>query len=295
MKKIFVGFISVLLSSNANAALISFSDYGSSLYGGSRYDTSLIESAAPQDFTVDIEPLGTFRDYSILNGESTNEEGELISLTDIEEKYYDIAPAPFAHAFSEEMALLESTFQPGDSLVKSESSSEFGIHYSKRTYTELGKSAPYYGQDEEIISLSITGGYHQSWKKNINGLFVGQHIISYYELTLTGDALTTNPDFSNYDDLDELYAALERNITDGGSFRILQKVTVLSYEKTNPNTSIWCSSCEGLTITDDKYLRFSSYGRVNGVDYVDVPESSTNILLALGLIGLMRFKRRTQV
>lgn len=293
MKKLVAGLLSVLLSANANAASISFFDYSAKLYGGTRSDLSLLESGLPPyEFTIDIDPLGSSRERSGFNLEGVNEEGKLISSSDFKEKSYDIAPTSFEHVFSENMDLLKSTFQPGESTVKVDEFDEFGINYWSSTYSELGKAAPYYGRDGEHLSLSISGNNHQSWKKNDNGLIIGQHMISQYSLTLEGDDLTTEPEFSNYDDLDELYAALEMNITGSGSFRISQSVLVFSFEKTNPNASVFCDICEGVVITDEKVLQLSSEGFVLGVDYAEVPEPSTSMLMALGLMGLMRLKRR---
>ncbi|WDE12921.1 PEP-CTERM sorting domain-containing protein [Thalassomonas haliotis] len=293
MKRILAGMLSVLLTANVSAALISLeASYSSLSYYSDQIDETLETSFVPYGLSVNIEPTGAISEFSH-SGMDVDDEGELTVDINMNGKTFFLSPVSFEHMFTGNMTSFASSFQPGESDVTVDSYNALDVSHVSYRSTVSGPLPAHYGYvDNQNAVISARGQTIQHWEKNDNGLITGQEMVSLYEITLSnGD---NNLAYSSYDDLNELYAVLEQAMLDGSQFAIWQNISLYSFEYEESKQGSFCIQCADPNATEVEVerLTFFASAQATAFDYSEVPEPSTNILLLLGLMGLIRLKKR---
>ncbi|WDE12920.1 PEP-CTERM sorting domain-containing protein [Thalassomonas haliotis] len=310
MKKILAGMLSVLLTTNVNAALISFEIYDSELYDNlgwaAHFDGTekglVAQSNDIVELSLAVNNIGSFRTRNLAHHEMSGSQGQVIGYSDLDAAWAAINPFLLEHPYLAEMAVLNSKYikEATDSTTEyfSEAATLSALHSSVSFFEEQSADPNYFG-DVGNVEISANSHNERYWLNNENGTIAGQAMMTRYDIIFEGD---TELPFTNYDDQDELFSAIEDAIAKGSDFIISQHINLISFELINPlgnplctdGTSNYCEEVEGVKILKEESLTYKGKARGIAIDYADVPEPSTNLLLAMGLIGLVRLKRLTQ-
>ncbi|WP_281556204.1 PEP-CTERM sorting domain-containing protein [Thalassomonas sp. RHCl1] len=310
MKKILAGMLSVLLTTNVNAALISFEIYDSELYDNlgwaAHFDGTekglVAQSNDIVELSLAVNNIGSFRTRNFVHDEISGSQGQIIGYSDVDVAWAAINPFLLDHPYLAEMAELNSKYikEATDSTTEyfSEAATLSAFHRFVSFFEEQSADPNYFG-DVGNVEISANSHNERYWLNNENGTIAGQAMMTRYDIILDGD---TELPFTSFDDQDELFSAIEDAITKGSEFTISQHINLISFELTDPfgdplctdGIFNYCEEVEGVKILKEESLTYKGKARATAIDYVDVPEPTTNILLAIGLIGLVRLKQRTE-
>jgi len=290
MKKILSGLLSVFLTANASAGLLSLKIHESELVQHTPEQNMTI--AATNDIygvTVDFQPINSSRTLNH-SSELYGSQGQIIGqLETIFQDYY-LDLFSFEHVYQQNFTSFKLQFDELDfALTRESMHSVFAIANTNATYLDEQSSDELYGLWKDSTNILLQSSSFKFKTQEINGLTLGYRMEEKYAIRFGKGA---ELDFSNYDEIDEILMAIENDMFNDYHVFLSHTVSIKSFERTDPSVSyVSCLYCDGITITSEESYSLNSYGHFSDINSVEVQEPSSSILLALGLMSLLRLKR----
>ena len=289
MKKLVAGLFSVLFTTGASATLMSLELYqGELTYREEGEIKSVVTSTELNHSSVNITSTGELTTQAYTH-RYEDEMGRLISTEEHISTKHSIEPFSYSHTYSEIIPLLSSFSGPD---IDQEFHYAFGnlqSDYQSFTPTELGKLPPndFIDDNHALIEL-MTRKTNYLIKSEAEGIS-GQIITSSYRIALNESS--SEMDFSNYDSFDELLQTLERAMLDGATLNLSNLLSVTSFENKNYDIDNFSFSSPDTNIYHIESFVYNGSARIISIENTEVPEPATNILLALGLMALVRIRK----
>ncbi|WP_281556205.1 PEP-CTERM sorting domain-containing protein [Thalassomonas sp. RHCl1] len=292
MNKLLIGIISILFSSNVTAAFISLDVEQSELYKVTLQRHDLIASNSEQyDIAINFEFSGSSSPGSIESFDLDGSQGQVIGQAQMTNQYHFMSLFNYEHVYQENLTSFKAQFDATDLEPTLEYSYSFlqALNFQYDYFDEHSADS-FYGMHTDIMDIALHTSNYQYKTKEEDGLISGQRMIEFYNISFSEEA---ELDFVNFDEVEELYLAFEQAMVNGLEIRLTHSVSIISFEQTDSSVNpLDCIYCEGVSVTKDESLQFSTLGRISATNFADVPEPSANILLLLGLMGLVRLKKR---
>ncbi|WDE06491.1 PEP-CTERM sorting domain-containing protein [Thalassomonas viridans] len=311
MKKILAGILPVLLSMNVSAALLSIEVYDSKLYNSSlgevcnaidEEDILRAQSSELFEFSLSVNNIGTFGPALSFYEELLGSQGQPIGTFAHMDTGVHISPFALRHLYSEDMDLMSAQYAKENVESSAENESNFNyqalwVDYESFSYLEEESHDPWSFEDYAYLGIGVSSYESQYWHKNENGVSTGQLLVNSVSIVLNQE---TDLPFSSFDEEEEVFELIKQAMLVGNEFEFVQYMRLISFELTNPLgnprcidgfDSSYCEENEGMKVLAEESLSYIAKARVTAVDYSEVPEPSTNLLLVLGLMGLIFLNR----
>ncbi|WDE00145.1 PEP-CTERM sorting domain-containing protein [Thalassomonas actiniarum] len=292
MKKILIGLISTVLSCNVTAALLSLEIYQSELFQQSAGPSEVLASSdTPYRVDVNFEPL--IYDYfpSSNSFDLYGSEAQIIGQMDTEYQSYFIDFFGYNHEYLQDFNTRRSQFDALDiAQTHEDTSSELVTFFNRFNYFEEQSKDPFYEYYQDSTNVTFEFRHNRFKTQEVNGLVSGHLLQENYRIDFGREPAL---DFSNFDDFEEVYAALKQGEFNDSRVNLTHYVSLISFEQTDPLVdAIHCWYCEGVTKTSDESLIFVGEARITETNVAAVPEPSTKFILVLGLLALVGLNRR---